>query len=174
MTTLYTQWGEATVKLVWQRSQQLPEQELITSVHGFCFYHGQLLLVDLEHRGWDFPGGHIEEGEGPEGCLARETMEEGYVQGSSRLLGYITVDHSENERWIAGGKYPQVGYQVFYRLDISQLHPYLAEHEAKGRMFIPPDLIGDYYHEEWRPFYQEVLTAACEMEECGKEAKKHD
>lgn len=169
MATLYTQWGEETVKLTWQKSRQLPEQVGITSVHGFCFYHGQLLLVDLEHRGWDFPGGHIEEGEGPEDCLAREAMEEGYVRGSSRLLGYITVDHRENKLWKVGGKYPQVGYQVFYRMDISQLEPYLSEHEAKARMFIPPDLIGDYYHEEWRGFYQEILTAACEMEELSHE-----
>lgn len=49
----------------------LPEYERITSVHGFCFHNNnnKVLLIDHEQRGWDFPGGHIEEGELPEECF---------------------------------------------------------------------------------------------------------
>ncbi|MFP3362029.1 NUDIX domain-containing protein, partial [Planococcus sp. SIMBA_143] len=74
--------------------------------------------------GWDFPGGHIEEGETPEECVKREAYEEGYVSGSCSLLGYIIVDHSENPNWNEDSPYPKVGYQVFYCMDIDHLHDF--------------------------------------------------
>ena len=80
MTSTYVDWGGHKLKLTWE-SGLLPERELITSVHGFCFKDGKLLMVDLDDRGWDFPGGHIEVGETAEVCFKREAMEEGYVNG---------------------------------------------------------------------------------------------
>jgi len=53
-------------------------------------------MVNLNHRGWDFPGGHIEEYETLEDCFKREAYEEGYVKGSCFHLGHIVVDHNEN------------------------------------------------------------------------------
>ena len=164
MTTSYVKWGEATVKLTWEPSKSLPDSRFITSVHGFCFYKDQLLLVDLDHRGWDFPGGHIEENETPEDCLQREAMEEGYVSGKCQLLGYIEVDHTENPVWDENGKYPKIGYQVFYRMDIEKLHPFKAEHEAAQRIFIPINEVVNYYH-EWNELYQEILLEAQLMTE---------
>ena len=75
-TTTYVDWGGARIKLTWRAGNSLPDRRLITSVHGFCFDVAKLLLVDLETRGWDFPGGHIEAGESPEECFKREVMEE--------------------------------------------------------------------------------------------------
>lgn len=99
MTTMYVNWGEAKVKLTWKPAEIYPQRNLITSVHGFCFYKNQLLLVNLDHRGWDFPGGHIETNETPLECVKREVMEEGYVEGKCHFLGYIVVDHRENSKW---------------------------------------------------------------------------
>lgn len=164
MTTSYVRWGEATVKLTWEANNSLPDYRLITSVHGFCFYEDQLLLVELNHRGWDFPGGHIEENETPEDCFQREAMEEGYVSGHCQLLGYIVVDHSENLVWDENGKYPKVGYQIFYRMNIETLHPFKAEHESAQRIFIPINEVANYYH-EWNGLYQEILLEAQLMTE---------
>ena len=36
---MHVKWGESIVKLTWQKRTTLPPLSLITSVHGFCFYH---------------------------------------------------------------------------------------------------------------------------------------
>jgi 8-oxo-dGTP pyrophosphatase MutT (NUDIX family) len=162
MTISYVKWGEATVKLTWEATKSLPDSRLITSVHGFCFYQDQLLLVDLNHRGWDFPGGHIEKKETAEECFQREAMEEGYVSGSCRLLGSIIVDHTENPVWDENGKYPKIGYQVFYRMDIETVHPFQAEYESTQRIFIPINEV-DAYYPKWSGLYQEILLEAADL-----------
>lgn len=91
-------------------------------------------------------------------------MEEGYVSGSSRLLGYIEVDHTEYPVWDEGGKYPKVGYQVFYRMDIETLHPFKAEHESAQRILVPINEVANHYH-EWNELYQEILLEAQLMTE---------
>ncbi|RSD25554.1 NUDIX hydrolase [Mesobacillus subterraneus] len=161
MTTIYVNWGEAKVKLTWVKGDQLPPLELITSVHGFCFHNDQILLVKLTERGWDMTGGHIDPGETPEECFKRETMEEAYVSGSCTLLGSITVDHSENIHWNENGKYPKVGYQVFYRMEIDVIHEFRAEYESAERIFIDQNQAEEYYH-EWHELYEEILNHSAE------------
>ena len=43
MTTTYVNWGEAKVKLTWRPESHIPQYNLITSVHGFCFHNNKLL-----------------------------------------------------------------------------------------------------------------------------------
>ena len=159
MTTKYVNWGDSKVKLTWQHDSQLPIRNLITSVHGFCFKEDKLLLVSLNNRGWDFPGGHIEHDESPEECLEREAYEEGYVTGTNILLGHIIVDHNENSKWDASSGYPKVGFQVFYRMDIDQLHDFQAQFESAERILINPSEVIEYYH-DWNELYQEILECA--------------
>ena len=47
---------------------------------------GSILMVQHPERGWEFPGGHIEEGENPEQALHREMKEE--VGGKGTLLAW--------------------------------------------------------------------------------------
>jgi 8-oxo-dGTP diphosphatase len=54
MITKVVKWGDAKVKLTWKPDAHLPPRNLITSVHGFCFKDGKLLLVNLNHRGGTF------------------------------------------------------------------------------------------------------------------------
>jgi len=45
-------------------------------VYVFAFQNGRLLLVKNINRGWEAPGGKIEEGEQPEAAARREFLEE--------------------------------------------------------------------------------------------------
>ncbi|QWU46002.1 NUDIX hydrolase [Bacillus sp. NP247] len=160
MVTIYANYGESKVKLTWKKDCILPEYERITSVHGFCFHNNnKILLIDHEQRGWDFPGGHIEEGELPEECFKREAWEEGYVKGECTLFGYIIVDHSDNPNWNENSPYPKVGYQPFYRMEINEVHKFDGEYESDKRMFVRVEEIASQYH-KWNELYDEILKEA--------------
>ncbi|WP_456278970.1 NUDIX hydrolase [Bacillus sp. AK128] len=163
MTTIYVNWGEGKIKLTWKPEKLLPPRELITSVHGFCFRDGNILLVNLSNRGWDFPGGHIENEETPEDCLKREAYEEGYVTGSCSLLGHIIVDHNENPNWDESSPYPKVGYQVFYKMNIDFLHDFKGKYESVERILINPSEVPDYYL-GWNELYEGILDFALKQE----------
>lgn len=101
------------------------------------------MLVKIKGRGFNTPGGHVEIGESPEIAFIQEALEEGYVNGPVSLLGYIEVNHEENPLFYPRGKYPLIGYQVYYQMDISEVFPFKGEFESKAHIWVEPDFVSE-------------------------------
>jgi len=57
---------------------------------------GNLLMVKLHHRGWDTPGGQIENGESLEEGLLREILEESGITATVRCLVGVYSNVGQN------------------------------------------------------------------------------
>ena len=137
----------------------LPDRSLITAALSLIFDGDRLLLTKINHRGWDFPGGHLEPGESAEEAVRREIYEEtaARVKGL-RLFAY--------EKFVIHGpvpsdyKYPYpISYQVFYLGFLDKLEPFKPTEEAGGRKLFSPD---ELKHKDWRtrgPFLYETALA---------------
>ncbi|WP_442599691.1 NUDIX domain-containing protein [Neobacillus sp. D3-1R] len=135
--TIYVDWGGNHIRLTWL-PDFFPDISKVTSVHGPCFDKNKVLLVQINGRGFNFPGGHVDSGETPEEAFHREVYEEGYVKGIAHFLGSIEVSHEDNPDFDPNGKYPLIGYQLFYRLDITECFPFQRSDEANTRIWVEP------------------------------------
>ncbi len=138
LQSIYVKWGGGNVRLTWIPDMDLSADTIFTSVHAVCVKGEQILLTQIPNRGFNFPGGHIEQGEWLEETIHREVYEEAYVKGTLRYLGAIEVSHKENPMFDPHGKYPLIGYQAFYRLVVTECMPFLREYEATTRIWVEP------------------------------------
>lgn len=138
MKTIIVNWNGHRVKLTWIPNFQFDELSVVTSVHAICIQDDKVLLSKIKGRGFNYPGGHVESGESAEEAMHREVYEEAYVKGEITYLGAIKVDHEENTSFIPGGKYPMIGYQFFYRMDVKACYPFLRENEGTARIWVEP------------------------------------
>ncbi len=73
----------------------LPKKELLSAVFLIALKGSKILTIQNE-RGWDIPGGHIEEGETPEEALTREVQEEaGAVFPHAKLFAMLGSDDQD-------------------------------------------------------------------------------
>jgi 8-oxo-dGTP diphosphatase len=121
-------------------TDKVPELQLVTCSFVLAFKGDKLLLTNLNGRGWDIPGGHIEQGETLEEAARRELLEEtGAHVDNINFLGYEVIS-------LLGGKpdgykypYPE-SYMVFYCARITSLEDYKENHESSGRELYEPEL----------------------------------
>lgn len=139
MKTIKVNWDGNIVKLTWMPGFELEQSSNVTSVHAVCIKDGLVLLPYIQHRGFNFPGGHVDKGEHVEEALLRVIHEEAYVKGRLTYLGVIQVSHEENTGFPPNSQYPLIGYQAFYRMDVEQCFPFLREHESMTRIWVEPD-----------------------------------
>ncbi|WP_152669260.1 NUDIX hydrolase [Paenibacillus sp. DMB20] len=118
-------------------------------------------------QGLGYPRRHMEPGETPEACFKREVLEEAYAEGICTLLGHITVDHGDCPNWTESSRYPKIGYQVFYHMDVTRLHPFEAEFESTRRILIDPNEMQRYY-KGWNPVHKQILEDSLKVGDMQK------
>lgn len=102
-----------TTREYFLQDELLAEQEsLCTAVMGIPMIDGKLLLCK-NHRGREFPGGHIEQGESLMEALRRELHEEAWIT-DYKIIKLHGVTHITNEKnkinKATGILYPTKGY----------------------------------------------------------------
>lgn len=119
-------------------TDQQPDQQCITCSFVLAFVGDRLLLTNLNARGWDIPGGHMEAGETPEEAARRELYEEtGARVDELNFLGYEVIRLLGDKP--DGYKYPYPdSYMVFYGARISAMEDYTANEESAGRGLFDP------------------------------------
>jgi 8-oxo-dGTP diphosphatase len=137
---------------------ELPPAHLITSALALAFSGHNILMTNLNARGWDIPGGHIEIGESPEEALHREVMEEtGALLSQVRLLGYqrirLLAPCPPNYRY----PYPE-SYQTLFLATVADLPGFMSTDETRERaLFAPHEASSLRWVQENRELYDAAL-----------------
>ena len=99
-------------------SDYLPKRELCSAVFALLKYDNKIVLTRT-HRGWEMPGGHIENNETVEEALKRELTEEaGASLGKFKFIGYRKI--------IAKKPINDSKRKVHYPFPISYIPHYIA------------------------------------------------
>ncbi len=163
---MQTTWGDKTVELEWKSSTETHndlKDMIVTSVHAIPFIdNNHVMLVQHETRGWEIPGGHIEEGESPRDALVRELVEEAAIQGTPELMGSVQVNNGIDPSFVAG-KYPTIGHQLFYRLNVSRVNPFPADFETLKRDVFHIDDVQKFYG-NWTPMIEQAFFESVQLQ----------
>jgi len=135
LTTEYNvEWLPGKNRVEFYRATQIPQKNLITSVHVFAFFDDQILFTKHPERDWDIPGGHIEKNETPKTALKREVYEETCVKlVNLQVFGYIKIILFEKN---TATKYPYPeSYILLYVGNVDSLDPFVGKYETQDRKF---------------------------------------
>ena len=136
----------------------LPPVHLITSALTLAFHGHSILMTNLNARGWDIPGGHIEQGESPEQALHREVFEEtGARLHHIGLLGYqrirILAPCPPNYRY----PYPE-SFQSLFLATVADMPDFVPTGETRERcLFTPEEATSLRWVQENREMYDAAL-----------------
>ncbi len=156
MISVTANWPTGPVLLSWLRGGtcELP----VTSVHGFCFAEGKVLVCNIRGRGWSIPGGHLEAGETLHECFDRELREEACASiGRAVLVGFIVADHSINATYV--GRYPRKSALAFFSAKLDEIMPYVPSKDALSRELVEVDALPNVHH-QWDLVLEEAYNEA--------------
>ena len=113
------------------------DESLITCTYGFIFDENNNLLISLEgDRGWDLPGGHIENGESINKAFHREIKEEGGVTCKDVKLFCIAEMLVKSKDIPKDYKYPiPKSYMLYYVAKVDKILEFKPSEEDLDRKF---------------------------------------
>lgn len=117
----------------------------VSAVIGLVFDTSGKLLVINNHRGWDFPGGHVEADETPSEALKRELLEE----ASATIKNVQPFLSAGNDK-----------VMIFYIALLEKLLPFEGRHETTARKLIDAWAFEDIYVGGTPDLVKHVLTEA--------------
>jgi 8-oxo-dGTP pyrophosphatase MutT (NUDIX family) len=102
-------------------SNNIHDESIVTCVFGIGFWDNKIVMTKT-HRGWELPGGHVEEGETLQESLHREVKEEsGAIVDTQKVVGYTEIkDVKEHINKATGVAYPLISQIIFYHITISE------------------------------------------------------
>lgn len=116
----------------------LPNFNQVTSVAAIPFTKdGNLVVVNLRHRGLDLPGGHVEPFEtSPEETMNREVMEEASMTiRDSALVDVVESNYFDDRK----------SYMLLYAAYVDELKDFVQNDESSERIIISiEDFIQQY------------------------------
>lgn len=150
-------WSDTESDVRFIASDHAPEGLPVTAVKIYAVQDKSLLLTKVG-RGWDLPGGHIEDGETPELALRREILEEtGATVDGIKLIGYLRITNTiENER---NKRYPKQSCILVFKgsgVAFDTQHD-LSQHEATETALIPFADVPAHHH-QWSELKQQALA----------------
>ena len=105
----------------------------ITAVCAFVFDKDDNILAVKNSRGWDIPGGKVEQGESPDRAVIREVFEEASVVVDNAQLFHIQ-------------EFSSLGWRIaYYYCDLVEIKTFQKEFETTHREFMStPDFLSVY------------------------------
>lgn len=110
---------------------------------------GELLLCDIEDRGWCIPSGRVEPFESSLDAAKREAVEEaGAILEDILYLGCYRICERNEVRWAD-----------IYTARVAELVEIPAEFESSGRRFVRPNELAEIYY-LWNSLTEAVILHA--------------
>lgn len=111
----------------------------------------QILLCDIENRGWSIPSGRVEPDESSSEAACREAIEEaGAILEHTQYIGCYRITERGEIRWAD-----------VYVAEVRDLIELSSEFESKGRKWVHKDLLPEVYH-MWNPLMEEMFQFSLE------------
>ncbi|MCM8538099.1 MAG: NUDIX hydrolase [Lentisphaeraceae bacterium] len=134
----------------------------ITTVHGFIFdSEKRLLMVRHKTRGWEIPGGHIDDGESDEKAMHRELYEESQVKVKSLFrLGYLKKIATGSKPEKCDYPYP-LSYCSFFAAELDSQENFVGDESIVDYRFMS---LKEAHKTKWIMSYKDYLDAALSLE----------
>lgn len=127
----------------------------VTSVSVIPFAkNGEIVVVNLRHRGLDLPGGHVELGEKtPEETAKREVMEEACMT----IRNLVLVETIQSDF------FSTPSYMLLYGAYVDDLQEFIPSREASERLTVTPDMFIELYEAGNKVLMEQAILRAWEL-----------